>query len=410
MMQSNSSPVVVLGGGQAAGVLARTLRDEGFDGGVTIVGEEPHPPYERPPLSKGLLLGQQSPADTFIQPLDWYAGAGVDLLLGRRASAVDICQRTVILNDGAAVPFGTLVFATGARARPLDVPGAELVGIHLLRSIDDAAALHRALAPGLRIVVVGAGLLGLELAAAARVGGADVTVLETTPSALQRVLPAEIGAHVTALHRMRGVDFRFGVTVTRFQGSDRVQSVMLSDGAALPADLVIVAIGAYPNDELAKAAGLAVDDGILVDERCRTSAPSVYAVGDVARHPSPFLGAVCRLESWQNAQNQAQACARVILGKDVVYAEVPWFWTDQYDANIQFAGLTTGDLRTVRRGDPATGSFTVFCLRNDVLVGIIGINRPRDVRAGRSLIARRQRVNLDRLAEDGRNLNEAIAA
>jgi 3-phenylpropionate/trans-cinnamate dioxygenase ferredoxin reductase subunit len=410
MAQNDSSPVLIVGAGHAAGVLARTLRDEGFSGAITLVGEEPYPPYERPPLSKALLLGQQSPADTFVQPLEWYAQAGVDFRLGCRATAVDLHERIVMLDDGSPIQFGTLVFATGARARPLNVPGATLPGIHLLRSMDDAASLRDALKPGRRVVVVGAGLLGLELAAAARCGGAEVMVLEAEQGPLQRVLPAAIGAHVADLHRARGVAFRFGVTVTRFHGSQRIESVALSDGSFLEADLAIVSIGACPNDDLARAAGLAVGDGILVDDRCRTSAPSVYAVGDVARHPNPFLGAECRLESWQNAQNQAQACARVIAGKDVAYAEVPWFWTDQYDANIQFVGLTVGALETVGRGNPATGSFSLFCIRNGIVVGAVGVNRPRDVRAARALIAGRRRVDTARLADDSRNLNEAIAA
>jgi 3-phenylpropionate/trans-cinnamate dioxygenase ferredoxin reductase subunit len=410
MVHSDSSSVLVLGAGHAAGVLARTLRDEGFTGEITLVGEEAYPPYERPPLSKALLLGQQSPADTFIQPSAWYAEAGVALLLGRRATIADLHKRVVMLDDGSAIQYGTLIFATGARARQLKVPGATLPGIHLLRSMDDAATLRKALAPGRRVVVVGAGLLGLELAAAARISGTEVVVLETEPAPLQRVLPAAIGAHAAALHRARGVAFRFGIAVTRFHGSARIEGVALSDGSFLEADLVIVAIGACPNDDLARAAGMAVGDGILVDDRCRASAPGVYAVGDVARHPNALLGPACRLESWQNAQNQAQACARVIAGKDVAYAEVPWFWTDQYDTNIQFAGLTVGVAETIRRGDPATGSFSLFCVRDGVVVGVVGVNRPRDVRAARALIAARRRVDIARLAEDGRNLNDAIAA
>lgn len=410
MAQNDSSPVLVVGAGHAAGVLVRTLRDEGVAGAITVVGQEPYPPYERPPLSKALLLGQQSPADTFIQPLDWYAQAGVTLHLGRQATALDLQKRTATLDDGTTIQYGSLVFATGARARHLNVPGANLPGIYLLRSMQDSIALREALAPGQRVVVIGAGLLGLELAAAARLKGAGVVVLETESRPLQRVLPAEIGAHVASLHSGRGVAFRFGVTVARFSGSDRVDGVVLSDGSLIEADLVIMAIGACPNDELARAAGLAVGDGILVDERCRASVASVYAVGDVARHPNPFLGLSCRLESWQNAQNQAQVCARVIAGKDAVHAEVPWFWTDQYDTNIQFAGLTVGAAETVSRGDPATGSFSLFCIRDGAVAGVVGVNRPRDVRAARALIAGRRRVDAARLADDRRNLNEAIAA
>lgn len=250
----------------------------------------------------------------------------------------------------------------------------------------------------------------MEAAAAARLRGADVTVLEAAPRALQRVLPAEIGDYVTALHRARGADLRFGTTVERFLGADRFEGLTLSDGSDVNADLAVVAIGACPNDDVARAAGLAVGDGIVVDERCRASAVDVYAVGDVARHRNALFGAEWRLESWQNAQNQAQVCARVILGREVSYSEIPWFWTDQYDTNIQFAGLAAIGAETVRRGDPATGSFSLFCLQGDVIVGVVGVNRPRDVRACRAMIARRQRVRADWLADDRRTLNEAAAA
>jgi 3-phenylpropionate/trans-cinnamate dioxygenase ferredoxin reductase subunit len=399
--------VLVVGAGHAGGVLARALRDEGYDGRITLVGEERWLPHERPPLSKGLLSGQQSPADTMLHDAAWYEDAGVTLRLGQPVTAVGAGFAT--LADGTRFTAETVVLSTGAGARPIPAPGATLANILYLRSIDDALAIRRQLDVGRRVVVIGAGLLGLEAAAAARLAGADVTVVEATDAALQRVLPRLVADQVVDMHRARGVTVLFNASVVRFEGAQALERLILSTGEVLDTDLAIVAIGASPNDVLARAAGIAVDDGIIVDEYCRTSLESLYAVGDVTRHFNPWAGKRWRLESWQNAQNQARSCAQVILGREQSYAEVPWSWTDQYDNNIQFAGLVGDGGRLVRR-DHGDGASTVLALQGETLVGIVGINRPREVREGRALIAARKRFCTEQLADHRRPLRAAVVA
>lgn len=402
---TGAKSVLVLGAGHAGGVLVRTLREEGYEGRITLAGDERWLPYERPPLSKGILLGQQSPVDTQLCDAGWYDSAGIDLCLGQPISSIE--PGGAALADGTKLRGDAVVLATGARARVPKVRGMDLANVLLLRSIDDALAIREKLRPGCRVVVVGAGLLGLEAAAAARRIGAGVLVVEATEGALRRVLPRSVGDHVVELHRSHGVELRFGVSISAFEGTDLLQRVVLSDGTAVDADLAIVAIGARPNDELGRSAGLAADDGILVDEYCRTSLPGIHAVGDVTRHYNPWAGRRWRLESWQNAQNQARACAHVILGRNQAYGEVPWAWTDQYDSNIQFAGLVGDDAHQIRRDD-GSGGFSVLCLHGDVLVGIVGIDRPRDVREARSLIAARRRLHVDQVRDPRRPLRAAL--
>ncbi|MBI2741431.1 MAG: FAD-dependent oxidoreductase [Rhodospirillales bacterium] len=404
---SGARSVLIIGAGHAGGVLVRTLRDEGYDGCITLLGDERWLPYERPPLSKGLLLGRQSPADTMLHDAAWYKAAAITLGIGQPVAAIG--AGFARLSDGSELAADTVVLATGASPRRMRVPGAHLANVVYLRSIDDALAIRGLLGAGRRIAIVGAGLLGLEAAAAARVAGADVTVIEAADGALRRVLPRIVADHVVGLHRARGVTFLFDTTVARFEGAKAVERLVLSNGATVASDLAIVAIGAVPNEALARNAGLAVDDGILVDQHCRTSLPSVYAVGDVTQHYNPWAGRRWRLESWQNAQNQARACAQVILGRRHAYAEVPWSWTDQYDTNVQFAGLLSDDLQLVRRGHE-DGSFTILALQGRTLVGVVGVNRPRDVREARSLIGTRSRFHAEQLTDHRRPLHAALVA
>lgn len=378
--------VLVVGGGHAAGALAVALRTDGYTGPLTIVGDEPHSPYERPPLSKGVLRGDAAFHESAIRPREWYAQAGVELHLGRRVLTADMARRSVTLDDGRDLGFGTLVFATGLTPRRLGVPGGELPGVHVLRTEAECRAIAAAAGTASHAVVVGAGLLGLEVAAALRSLGRDVTVLEAAPRPLMRVMPAVVADHVAGLHRARGVRLDLGVAVAAFVGDDRLRSVLLTDGTALPADLAVVAVGSTPNDQLARAAGLDVRDGIVVDGHCRTSLPFVHAIGDVARHRSARFDREWRLESWQNAQEQAAICARAILGVEPPPARIPTFWTDQYDTTIQFVGVTDATTRTELHGDPSSGAFVVHCRVGDELVGVVGVNRPRDVRQARVAI------------------------
>ncbi|BBK34079.1 3-phenylpropionate/trans-cinnamate dioxygenase ferredoxin reductase subunit [Stella humosa] len=378
--------VVVVGAGHAAGALAVALRDGGYADPIALIGDEPHPPYERPPLSKGLLRGTDAFEGALVRPREWYSEAGVALHLGRRAVAVDPAGGTVQLDGGDRLDFTNLVFATGLTPLRLGIPGAGLPGIHVLRTWADCQAIAAAAAPGGRVVVVGAGLVGLEVAATLRVGGSTVTVLEAAPRPLARVLPALVADHVAGLHRARGVDLRCDASVAAFVGDGRLRSVVLTSGQALPADLAIVAIGSAPNDRLARAAGLEVRDGIVVDAGCRASLPSIHAIGDVARHRSARFDREWRLESWHNAQEQAATCARTILGVAQPRAKVPTFWTDQYDTTVQFAGLTNATTEAELQGDPATGAFSVLCRLGGELVGVVGVNRPKDVRQARIAI------------------------
>ncbi|MGE0717413.1 MAG: NAD(P)/FAD-dependent oxidoreductase [Alphaproteobacteria bacterium] len=378
--------VVVAGGGHAAGALAVALRTGGFTDAITLVGDEPHPPYERPPLSKGILRDDEEFERALVRPAGWYRDHDVTLHLGRRVVAADIATRTVTLDGGESLTYGALVFATGLSPRRLRVPGTDLAGVHVLRTVADARRIAGAGAE--RVVVVGAGLLGLEVAAALRTRGIPVTVVEAAARPLAGVLPAAVGDHIAALHCARGVELRCAAGVAGFVGDRRLHAVELTDGTRLPADLAVVAIGSTPNDGVAHAAGLEVRDGIVVDGRCRASLPAVYAIGDVARHPSLRFGGEWRLESWRNAQDQAAACARTILGADMPYADVPSFWTDQYDTVVQFAGLTGPTTTAEVQGDPAGGAFSVLCRRGGALVGAVGVNRPRDVRQARAAIER----------------------
>ena len=327
---------VIAGAGHVGGRAAQALREAGWRGAIVLVGDEAEAPYERPPLSKGVLLGE--PFAATLRPAVAYADDGIELLCGRRVVAIERAARLVRLDDARAVPYRALLLATGGRPRRLDVPGADLPGIHMLRTLADARALEAGLRPGARWVVVGGGFIGLEVAAAARARGAQVVVLEAAPRLLGRGVTASIAARVHALHEARGVRLRLGVLPVGFERDDRGLRVRLGDGSVLEADRVVVGIGIVPNTELAERAGLTVDNGIVVDAGLRSSDPNIYAAGDVARFPSAASGAPVRLESWHNAEQQARCAARNMCGAAEVCSEPPWFWSDQYDHQLQVAG------------------------------------------------------------------------
>jgi 3-phenylpropionate/trans-cinnamate dioxygenase ferredoxin reductase component len=395
---------VIVGGGLAGSVATGTLRAGGFDGRILLVGDEVHLPYSRPPLSKGVLRGESDADVSILRPASWYADREIELELGVRADVVDPRAHVVVLADGRRIPYDKVLLTTGGRARTLDVPGFDLDGVHTLRTRDDSLAIHAQLRPGAHVVVVGAGFIGAEVAASARAMGCEVTMLEIADVPLSRVLGAEVGERYAAIHREEGVDLRTGVGLARVEGDGRVRRVLDTAGAVHEADLVVAGVGMAPDVSVATSSGIEVGNGVVVSEHCETSVPGVYAAGDVAVHPNPILGQVIRVEQWQNAQHQGAAAARNMLGHDEPFTEVPWFWSDQYDVNLQMAGLPTASDDVVFRGDNTSRSFTVFYRRDGVLVGVVGLNRTKDVSHGRRLIHERAAVSPDVLGDESVDL------
>ena len=391
--------IVVIGAGQAGGWAARTLRDESFEGPVTVVGEEPYPPYERPPLSKEVLIGKEPAESSYLWPEGSFDELGIELRTGVEAAAIDRETRTVALSDGGSIAYDKLLIATGGRVRKLPIEGAQLDGVHYLRGIDDSAAIRADLGEGARLVVIGGGWIGLEVAAAGRMLGAEVTVVEALDMLCARALTPDMAAYLLDVHRERGVDVRLGATIEALTGEGRVSGARLSGGETLPATAVVIGIGIVPNVELAEAAGLEVENGIKVDALCRTSDPDIYAAGDVTNHPNDLLGRSIRLESWENAQNQGIAAAKAMLGGENPYCEIPWFWSDQYEVNIQLVGLPTDFDETVTRGERAAGSFVEFYMKDGSIDGAAAINNPRDVRFAKRLMQAKKIVDPAALAD-----------
>ena len=390
-MTSTHERAVVVGGGHAAGQLCASLRAGGWQGAITVVGDEPAPPYQRPPLSKAYLAGTLEEDRLYVRPREFYEEAGIALRLGQRAEAIDLANARVA-TTGGDVPYDRLVLATGTRPRRLSCEGAGLSGIGYVRTLADVDALRADFAGAQRLVVVGAGYIGLEVAAVARTRGLDVTVVEAQPRVLARVTGSEVSAYYEALHESRGVIVRLGTGVEGFEGQGgRVTGVALTDGTSVPADLVVVGIGVVPNQEVAARAGLACSNGIVVDDHCRTSAPHVLAVGDVTEHPSVY-GRTVRLESVHNALEQAKTAAATLCGKPTPYAQVPWFWSDQYAVKLQTVGLLEGHDAVVVRGcpDPGEGApgFCVFYLQGGRLLAADAVNDPASFMATKKLAGR----------------------
>ncbi|MFN2613889.1 MAG: NAD(P)/FAD-dependent oxidoreductase [Actinomycetota bacterium] len=377
--------VAIVGASLAGGRAAESLRSEGFEGRIVLIGDEPHRPYERPPLSKEVLRGEWPPEKAFLRDESWYADNAVELMLGARAQMLDLAEQTVMAGGGL-IPFDALLLTTGGTPRALDVPGAALDGIYQLRTLDDAMRLGERLRSKPRVCVVGAGFIGCEVASSARALGCAVSVVDIFDVPLKRALGPEIGSIFDGIVRDHGVDLRMETGIARFDGDGRVERVVTTNGDVIDTDLVVIGIGIAPNDELAIEAGIACDNGIVVDERCMTSARGVFAAGDVANHPSQILGERIRVEHWQNAQNQGAAAAKAILGKLDAFREVPWFWSDQFGVNLQMAGHPTRWDRIVFRGDVRARRFSAFYRDGDRLVAALAIDRGKDVRAARALM------------------------
>ena len=398
--------ILIVGGGHAAGQAAASLRQGGYDGRLLIVCDEPHIPYQRPPLSKQYLAGEQGLDRVYLRPEAFYQGRDIELRSGTRATGIDANARVLVLEDESTIAYDRLLLATGARARRLDIPGATLPGIHYLRNIADADSIKADMVAGRHATIVGGGYIGLEVAAVAVQAGLTVTVLEMEDRILKRVATSEMSAFYHALHTDAGVDIRTDSSASRFAGSSRVEQVVCADGTRIQSDLVVVGIGIEPEIELAQSAGLACENGILVDEHCATSVPDIYAAGDCSNHPNPILGRRLRLESVPNAMEQSRIAATNMIGKDEVYASVPWFWSDQYDLKLQMVGFSTDGDSHVVRGDPAARQFIMFYFKEGVLTAADAVNSPREFLACRQLVG--HRVDPAKLADPEVNLRQLI--
>lgn len=406
-MSSDGPPVVVVGAGHAGGTLVGTLRQHGHEGPVVLIGAEPDAPYHRPPQSKKFHADE---LEDPLRPLEFYDEQGITLRLAEEVVTIDRDARSVRLADGTDLAYSTLVLATGAEPRRLPVPGADLDGVVVLRTLADARVLKDGVHPDRRLVIVGAGYVGLEVAAVARSVGQPVTVLEREERVLARVASPELSEILTAHHVAAGTEVLTSADVTSFLGDDdgRVRAVVLADGREIPCDLALVGVGAIPRDDLARAAGLECDGGIVVDASTRTGNPHVLAIGDVTRRPIGAAEELVRMESIPSAMEQAKQASSVICGGDVPPADVPWFWSDQFDLKLKMAGLLRPGQEAVVRGDPSTGRFTVFHLDGDVIAAVESANAPKEFMAGKKFIKGRQAVDAGRLADEDVALRDVV--
>jgi len=400
--------IVVAGGGHAAAQVVDSLRRDGFTGRLVMACGEPLIPYQRPPLSKKFLAGELDAERLPIRHSAFYESIRCELLLGNPVVAIDPRGRTVTLADGGTLGYGKLVLAIGGHARPLPIPGADLPGIHVLRTMADVEAIRARIAPGVRVAIVGAGYIGLECAATFRKLGLDVTVIEMMDRVMNRVVAPAMSGFYQGEHAGHGVNLLTDRKVDSFLGDGSVHAVECTDGTQVPADLVIVGIGLVPNTQLAEAAGLACEDGIAVDEHCRTSDPDIYAIGDCCSHPSPRYGRRIRLESVDNAFEQAKTASANICGKPTPHDKTPWFWSDQYELKLQIVGLSQHYDNVVLRGDPASRSFSCCYLRGGELIALDAVNHARDFMAARKLIAERARPDPAKLGNDALGLRDTL--
>jgi 3-phenylpropionate/trans-cinnamate dioxygenase ferredoxin reductase subunit len=402
-----SSTFVIVGAGMAGGKAVETLREEGFDGRVVLLGAEPDRPYERPPLSKDYLRGEAERKTIYLQEdAGWYAEHEVELRPSTVVASLDVAEGAVVLADGERVGYDRLLLATGAEPKRLPVTGADLPGVHVLRSVADSDALRDVLDAGGRLVVVGAGWIGCEVAASARQRGMEVTVIEPQSVPLERVLGAELGAFYRDVHLDHGVELRLGDGVEAFEGGDRVERVRTSEGASVECDAVVVGIGVAPRTELAEGV-LDVDDGILVDARLRASVDGVFAAGDVANHDHPLLGRL-RVEHWANALEQGPAAARAMLDQEDAYERVPYFFSDQYDVGMEYAGHSRPDDEVVFRGDPATREFIAFWLRDGRVTAGMNVNVWDVNEQIQALVREGATVDVGRLTDSDVGLDEVV--
>lgn len=406
--------IIIVGGGQAGGACAMELRKKGYEGKVTIITDEGFIPYKRPPLSKTYLSGEAKLESLYVMQPAKLEAANIDCLTNTRVESIDREAKTVALSSGETLAYDKLVLATGSRARDLPVAGADRPNVFPLRSIVDVDAIRERCEAGKKIVIIGGGFIGLEVAAVAQKMDMQVTVLEGLDRVLARVTAPQTSDFFEKVHRDAGVDLRTGATVTALEGPEKnngeVSHVVLGNGERVEADLVVIGIGIVPNIELAEAAGLEVDNGIVVNEHTKTSDENIYAAGDCCNHPSPFFGRRLRLESVQNAMDQARVVAVNLLGEKTVYDALPWFWSDQYDLKLQMVGLSQDYDEAVVRGNPEERNFSVFYLQEGRLIAVDTVSRPKDFMLAKKLVAERVQPNAAQLADDSVELKSLLPA
>jgi 3-phenylpropionate/trans-cinnamate dioxygenase ferredoxin reductase subunit len=401
---------VIVGASLAGATAAVTLRELDADASVTLIGAEREPPYERPPLSKAYLRGEAPFDKSLVRPAAFYADHRIETMFGMRAARIDPSERFVELEDRRRVRYDTLLIATGGRNRRLSTPGSELDGIYSLRTVRDADRIKAEMIPGRRAVVVGMGFIGSEVAASLRQKELDVVVIDPAKTPLFRVLGEAVGQRIADLHRAHGVRMIFEDTVAAFEGTQRVARVITRGGRRLECDFVVAGIGIEPVVDVLDGTGIHVDNGVVVDQYCQTSLPGIYAAGDVANHYHPVFDRRIRVEHWHNAVKQGAAAARNMLGGSVPYDEIHWFWSDQYDANLQYAGFHTNWEQLVIRGRLDSGSFLAFYINDGRIDAVVGLNRARDVRRAIPLVKARRMLNLEQLHDESVDLRALHAA
>ena len=390
--------IAIVGAGHAAGQAIATLKQNKFNGRIVLIGDEPYLPYQRPPLSKKYLAGELAAERLYVKPAAFYENAQIELRLNTRVCSIDRSARRLTTIDNDEVAYDKLILALGSRVRKLQVEGSDLEGIHYLRSIADADGIRAAISTGKRVVIVGAGYIGLEVAAVCRQRGLDVTVLEMADRVMSRAVSSQVSGFYQKMHESHGVKLSLSTGINRLRGDGAVHSVITSDGQTLAADFVVVGVGILPNVELAESAGLEVNDGIVVTDQCQTSDSDIYAVGDCTSHPNAIYDTQLRLESVHNALEQAKTAAGNICGVEMHYSQVPWFWSDQYDLKLQIAGLSQGYDKAILRGDPESARFSCLYLKEGILIAVDAINSPKDFLQSKVLIAKRARIDPQRLS------------
>jgi 3-phenylpropionate/trans-cinnamate dioxygenase ferredoxin reductase subunit len=400
--------VVIVGAGQGGAELSGTLRQLGYSGSVTLVGDEPYAPYGRPPLSKGFLAGEVTVESLYLRSAETYARQQIDCRFGIGVEDIDRDNRVLRLFDGTVLPYQRLVLAVGGRPRRLSLSGADHLNVHYVRTIDDILRLRGQFLPGKRLLIVGGGYIGLEAASIGIKRGLDVTLVEALPRVLARVAAPEVSAFYERAHGSRGVKILTGVGVHALKGDPLVNEVVLSDGTRMPVEILIVGIGIVPNTEIADASGLEVANGIVVDAATRTADPVIYAIGDCSSYENTFLNRRVRLESVPNAMEQARICAAAICGKPIPPSPVPWFWSDQYNLKLQMVGLSAGYDEIVIRGAPSEESFLIFYLKAGVIISADAVNRPQEFMLSKRLVAGRVRATPAALAAENQSLKALL--